>query len=60
LSAQRRATGPRKSTISSLENAPRDAAAARLTAALVDRAGATVTPRKQEDPQHRRCILRGA
>jgi Transposase DDE domain group 1 len=38
-----------QSTISRLENAPRKAEAARLTAALVDQAGATVKPRKQED-----------
>jgi hypothetical protein len=37
-----------QSTISRLENAPRKMEAARLTAALVDQAGATVRPCKQE------------
>src|SRR5207342_360600 len=37
-----------RSTISRLENAPRKTEAARLTAALVDQAGATIRPCKQE------------
>lgn len=37
-----------QSTISRLENAPSRTEAARLAAALVDQAGTTVTPRKQE------------
>jgi hypothetical protein len=37
-----------QSTISRLENAPSKTEAARLTAALVDQAGATVKPRRQE------------
>jgi hypothetical protein len=37
-----------QSTISRLENAPRKTEAARLTAALVDQAGATIRPRTQE------------
>jgi hypothetical protein len=37
-----------QSTISRLENAPRKTEAARLTAALIDQAGATVKPGKQE------------
>src|SRR5450631_2195162 len=37
-----------QSTISRLENAPRKMEAARLSAALVDQAGATVKPHKQE------------
>jgi Transposase DDE domain group 1 len=37
-----------QSTISRLENAPRKKEAAWLTAALVDQAGATIRPRKQE------------
>src|ERR1700757_4827876 len=37
-----------QSTISRLENAPRKTEAARLTAALVDQAGTTVKPGKQE------------
>ena len=37
-----------QSTISRLENTPRKTEAARLTAALVDQAGATIRPCKQE------------
>jgi len=37
-----------QSTISRLENAPSKTEAARLTAALLDQAGTTVTPRQQE------------
>jgi hypothetical protein len=37
-----------QSTISRLENTPSRTEAARLTAALVDQAGATIRPRKQE------------
>jgi hypothetical protein len=37
-----------QSTISRLENAPRKTEAARLTAALVDQAGATIRPPKQK------------
>jgi hypothetical protein len=37
-----------QSTISRLENAPSRTEAARLAAALVDQAGTTVKPRKQE------------
>jgi hypothetical protein len=37
-----------QSTISRLENAPSKTEAARLTAALIDQAGTTVKPRKQE------------
>jgi hypothetical protein len=37
-----------QSTISRLENAPRKTQAARLSAALVDQAGATTRPRKRE------------
>ena len=51
-----------QSTISRPENAPRKTEAARLTAALVDQAGATVKPRKQEilDIDDTFCAAHGA
>src|SRR5207342_3237245 len=51
-----------QSTISRLENAPRKTEAARLTAALVDQAGATIRPRKQEilDIDDTFCAAHGA
>jgi hypothetical protein len=51
-----------QSTISRLENAPRKTEAARLTAALVDQAGATIRPRRQEilDIDDTFCAAHGA
>ena len=51
-----------QSTISRLENAPSKTEAARLTAALVDQAGATIRPRKQEilDIDDTFCAAHGA
>jgi hypothetical protein len=51
-----------QSTVSRLENAPRKTEAARLTAALVDQAGATIRPRKQEifDIDDTFCAAHGA
>jgi hypothetical protein len=51
-----------QSTISHLENAPRKSEAARLTAALVDQAGGTIRPRKQEilDIDDTFCAAHGA
>jgi Transposase DDE domain group 1 len=51
-----------QSTISRLENAPRKTEAARLTAALVDQAGATIRPGKQEilDIDDTFCAAHGA
>lgn len=51
-----------QSTISRLENAPSKTEAARLTAALVDQAGTTVTPHKQEilDIDDTFCAAHGA
>src|SRR5438874_808822 len=51
-----------QSTISRLENAPSKTEAARLAAALVDQAGATVKPGKQEilDIDDTFCAARGA
>jgi hypothetical protein len=51
-----------QSTISRLENAPRKTESARLTAALIDQAGATIRPRKQEilDIDDTFCAAHGA
>ena len=51
-----------QSTISRLENTPRKTEAARLTAALVDQAGATIRPRKREilDIDDTFCAAHGA
>ena len=48
-----------QSTISRLENAPSRTEAARLTVALIDQFGTTVTPGKLEISRHRRHLLCG-
>ena len=48
-----------QSTVSRLENAPSKTEAARLSAALVDQAGATREAAQAGDPRHRRHVLRG-